>query len=643
MDIHRRSQPDGNIVLFYLRGCRGSHPGCQLRVPSSGQQGGAGPGGGADTYLGLDAQTGGAVGGGQVGDTVLREIAQSKGVGHSHIGLSAQQMDQVIVAELGHKLLQGQLSLRHGGQGLYSLGKGLGQHPAPPPGRGGGHRLRLSRGEGLEQVGIGVHRRGGGQLLIAPVCQQAFSQVGRGQDVPTLTDCLCLLLFPGPVQLPGVPDGGPHVQGVPPLLQHPGGGGDLPQIIEAGHIGNGKGQLHCLRFSWLQQRCLLEGRQTAPRLLEQPPGGGVIELDHLFPRTSSRVGHLDVHPDSAVFRPGPRRLQGKAGVGQAVAEGVTHPLRRSRQRLKIPVAHIDVLAVLHIVGGVMEAGGGGVVGQVPGEGVGQLAAGIGFAGEQGGNGPAPLHAPLPGQQGGGNTIILAEPGDVHHAARIEHHRHLVKSGADLVYHALFFSGEVVVPPGKDVFGLSGHIQLVGPGVVRLLIEDRLPVPALAGEAAEDDHGHVRVPPGRIHQTLGQLRLGHQAGDVPRLIPPLHIVPVKIGQWLIEGYPLLLQAVIHIFDIGHGHIPAAAAALHIVEAALAEQGHPGIGSQREQISVVFQQHRPLLGSPAGQGDVLRTGCHTAVAFQGQIGLIAGANPFFHKKSSLKKAPSADGAF
>ena len=105
MDIHRRSQPDGDVVFLHLCGGGSSHFGCQLRVPSSGQQGGAGPGGGADAHLGLDAQTGGAVGGSQVGDTVLREIAQAKGVGHSHIGLSAQQVNEAAIAELVYKVI----------------------------------------------------------------------------------------------------------------------------------------------------------------------------------------------------------------------------------------------------------------------------------------------------------------------------------------------------------------------------------------------------------------------------------------------------------------------------------------------------------------------------------------------------------
>ncbi len=510
-------------------------------------------------------------------------------------------MNEVAVAELGHKLIQRQPALRHSGQGLYPWGVRLGQHIASPPRRGGSHPLRLGGGEGLEQIFHRIRRRGGGQVLIAAVPQQALGQMGGGHAGAEPNKHFRLRLLPGVIQLHSVPNGISHIQGIPPLLQHPGEGGDLPQVVKAGHVGHSEGQFNCLTFPRLQQPGLLEGPQAPGGLLQLPPGGGVVELDHLFARPFPGVGHPDGPLDLPLRLPGAHRLQRKAGVGQAVAKGVAHPLRRPRKSFKIPVAHINILGVVHIVGGVVEVLRGGVVGQISDKGVGQLAAGIGLAGEQGSNGRAPFHTPLVGQEGRRDAVVLPKPGDVHHAAHVEHHSHLVKGGADLFHHGPLLLGEVVVPPGEDSLGFAGHIQLIGPGVVRLLIKDRLPVPALPGEAAEDDHGHVRIPPGRIHQALGQLRLGHQAGDVPRLIPLLHVVPVKIGQGLIEGYALFFQAVIQIFDIGRGHIPAAAAALHIVEAALAEQGHPGIGSQREQISVVFQQHRrPLRSRSAARG-------------------------------------------
>ena len=543
-------------------------------------------------------------------------------------------MDQIVVAKLGCKFFQRQPALGYSGQGLYPLGKGLGQHPALPARRGGSHRLGLPRVNAREQVGVCVHRRGGGQTLITPVPQQTLGQMGGRQHVPALTDNLGLLLFPSPIQLHSVPHRGPRVQGVSSLLQHPGGGGDLSQVIKAGHVRGSEGQLHRLILAGFQQLCLLEGRQTALWLLEQAPGGGVVELNHLLARTVPSIGHPDGRLYFAVFRPGAHRLQSKAGVGQPVAKGIADLLRRPREGLKVPVAHIDVLGVLHIVGGVVEMLGGGVVGQIPGKGIGQLAARIGFSGEQRRNGRAPLHASLIGQQNRGDAIVLAEPGDIHHAAHVEYYRHLFKGGADLPYHAALFPGEIVVPLGENSLCSFGHIQLVGPGVVRLLVKHRFPVPSLPGETAEDDDGRVRLLSGGVHQFPGQLRLGHQAGNVASLIPSGHIVPVEVGQGRKEG-ELLLQGVMHISGIGSGHIPAAAAPLHIVKAALAKQGHSGIGSQRKQAPVVFQQHSPLLGGLPGQGDMLGACRHPAVPVQGQVGLIAGANPFFHKEILLVK--------
>lgn len=234
-------------------------------------------------------------------------------------------------------------------------------------------------------------------------------------------------------------------------------------------------------------------------------------------------------------------------------------------------------------------------------------------------------------------VILPEPGDVHHAAHVKHQNHLPEGGADLPHHVLLSIGEIVVPPGEDSHCPFGHLQLVRPGVVGLLIQDRLPVPALPGEPAEDNHRHVRLFSGGIHQVLGQLRFGHQAGHVPGLVPLGHIVPVEIGQGLIQGHPLPLQAVVQVSGVGHGHISAAAAPLHIVEAALAEQGHPGLRGQGEQSPVVFQQDSPLPGCLPGQGDMFPAGRHRLLPLQGQIGLIAGANPLFHH-FLLEKAPS-----
>ena len=209
-------------------------------------------------------------------------------------------MDQVAVAELGQKCVQGQPALRHSGQGLYPFSKGLGQHIAAPARRGGSYPLRLSGGEGLEQIGVRIRRRSGGQGLVASVSQQALFQVGGGQAGAELADHLRLPLLPGPVQFYRVPHRGPHIQGIPPLLQHPGGGGDFAQVVEAGHVGHSEGQFNCLTFPRLQQPGLLEGPQTPGGLLQLPPGGGVVELDHLSARPLPGIGYPDGHLDLAV-------------------------------------------------------------------------------------------------------------------------------------------------------------------------------------------------------------------------------------------------------------------------------------------------------------------------------------------------------
>ena len=366
----------------------------------------------------------------------------------------------------------------------------------------------------------------------------------------------------------------------------------------------------------------------------QPPlGRAEIELDHFLPRPVPDVGHLGADLNYSVFRPGLQDLQSKAGVGQAEAEGIANPLRRARQGLEIPVAHIDILGVFHIVCGVVEMLRGWVVVQVPGKGVRQLAAGIGLSGQQGGDGASALHTALIGQQHGGNPVVLIEPGDVHDAAHVQHHGHPVKGGADLVHHGALSVRQVIIPLGEDPLGPLGHKHLVGPHIVFVLGNHGNPVPALAGEAAEDDHGGIRMFPRRGQQFHRKLRLRHQSGDVPGGIALRDISPVVVRKGFVDENALLFQPVADIADICAGHVAAASSAFYIVETALSEQSHPAAGGQGEQTVSVFQQHHALLGGLPGEGDVFRAGRHAAFAVEGQVGLIAGANPFFHVRSLL----------
>ena len=118
----------------------------------------------------------------------------------------------------------------------------------------------------------------------------------------------------------------------------------------------------------------------------------------------------------------PRRRGGAGGhgegrVAQAVAEGEQD--RLGGEGLEVPVADEDVLCV--VAGGlVAEAAGRGVVLVAVRHGVGQAPARLGLPGQDGGDGPGPLHAPGPCQQDGADARVPG-PGQVHDVARVDDH------------------------------------------------------------------------------------------------------------------------------------------------------------------------------------------------------------------------------
>lgn len=81
MKVDGGGKPEADVVFFYLPACGRTHLFHQLPVPGGGQQDGAGPGGGAYPHLGLEAQPDGAIGGGEVGYPIFRQIPQAKSVG----------------------------------------------------------------------------------------------------------------------------------------------------------------------------------------------------------------------------------------------------------------------------------------------------------------------------------------------------------------------------------------------------------------------------------------------------------------------------------------------------------------------------------------------------------------------------------
>ena len=441
---------------------------------------------------------------------------------------------------------------------------------------------------------------------------------------------------PHGLRLYGVPNGGADVEFIFSLFQQPRALPDLAEVVIGGHAADGEAHRDGLRVPGEQQLRLAVAAQHLRGLAQFALGGAVIDLHDLSAGHVAGVEDLHRGDDFAVRQRHLLLRQREAGVGKAVAEGIDHLFRRAGDGFKVAVADVDVLKILHIIVGVVEAVRAGIVAQVPREGVRQLAGGVALAQQQLRRREAAFKAALPGQQHRADSLIFLEPRGLDHAAGVQHHDGLRERGADLLQHGPLGVGQVEVPVLKN---LVHHADVVAPLhalVLRGGVELGFAVPALAGEAADGDHRRVGEGPRRREKRVRDLRLVHQAGDVPCGVLRRDVVPVERGgagkyRHLARG---LNKALIEVADVGHGHVAAAAAALDIVDGALAEEGDSGALRQREDAALVFQQHHALLGGVFAQFNVLRAGCGAlAVLPQRQGGEIIRSCPLVHRDTSF----------
>ena len=638
VDVHARGQPGADVVLPDLLAGGAAHGLGDLGVPGAGQQAGAGEGGGLDAHTRQYAHARGAVGGHHVGHAVLRQIAVAVGVGDARVGLAAQQPGQVLVGERPYEFVQRQLALGHVNQlGVVDVDRppavavvGL---AAPNRGHQAVHVRLIHRRQG---VGVGVEGRAGGQRLVAAVGQHALFQLGGGHTGGQLLDHPRFVQAPGVVRRPGAHVRA-HEEAVVPRLQQPGGLLDLAQVVVGGHPGHGAAQLHPLALAGQQLARLLPAAQLAGRLAQLALGRGEVELHDLLAGEDAGVGHGQRRGEHVAVEAELGRGQLEAGVGQAEAEGVVHLRGRAGHGLKVAVAHVDVVLVVHEGVRLVEVVRGGVVFQRRGEGVRQLARGGVQPQQQLGLGQAALHARLPGHQRGVDAGIVPEEGRVEHAAHVQHHDHGVEGGLDLVHHVRLGVVQVEVALGEHGLG-QVILRVVHPHARVLLdpVKGALAVPALAGEAADGDDGRVGKGRRPLDELIRQLGLVHGAGLAALGVAGADVLAVEGVGALEQRHPvrILLHAVGQVAGVGHGHVAAAAAALHVVVGALAEQRHLRAAAQRQRCVLVLQQHHALPGGVQAQFDVLRSRREApAVGAQGQVGMVVDAIPLVHGRPSF----------
>ena len=280
---------------------------------------------------------------------------------------------------------------------------------------------------------------------------------------------------------------------------------------------------------------------------------GDVDLHDLIPGALAGVFHRQGHP----LGRGGQVPVGEGGVAQPVAEGERH---RHTGGLIVAVAHIQALAVFHGAARTAEVLIRRVVLAVHRPGLGQLAAGVGLAGQhvQQGARPGLAAQPRPDQR-----LAMALPAGLHGAAAAEHHRHM---GVGAVYR----QQQVQLVLGQL------HAAAVHAFALLNLIQTQ-----------EQQH-HVGF--GRQFHRLGlQGRVG--LAEAVKALGIAHAVQTALAE--------SLQKAVHPGDVDHAGARALVAG---GSGKIADDRHPGRRVQGQQTGLVFQQHDAFFRRLAGQGVV-----------------------------------------
>ena len=418
--------------------------------------------------------------------------------------------------------------------------------------------------------------------------------------------------------------------------------------VIAGHIGDGNGQGNLLALAGLQLLRLGERAQLHAGLfnLACNIGCGVVELHNILARAVAGVGNGDLHRHIAVLRQGGAvgggvgHLPVKAGVAQAVAEGILHngviagavlvgntvPVALCVSGLVPFVADVNALGVIYIgnlligIVGIEVAADGAVrrvqtlgigvsahalhtgvgitggCGQIIRPGVSGATAGFFVAPQHGGDGGCALGAGQTGNQAGihaGDGLNLAQ---LHNVGGVDEHYHMGVVGTDVGQQIFFLGGQLQHRAGvvhHNVAAFFSALVLLLGGVV-----------ALACQTANHDDGRIGEVLGVVEHRLGvvggvaDVRLIQAAGllgTAPQrfgvFTPGLEVL-VHIGQ-----LGVVLNAV-----SGQGGQQIGVDGVHAAGAGAAAQpggGGPaehvdlfGVGAQGQRVVVILHQNRAL---------------------------------------------------
>ena len=232
MDVDGRRKPDPQVVFFEFRAARAAHRLGQVRIPSAGQQGSAGPCGSENAGPWLDAHSSRAVRRHHIGDGIVRVVPDAKSDAHSGVRLTAQQIRQFFIVHLLQKLFHRRIPLGHVEQSACAFFAGRQEQFAVPrfhPRRKAFHLFFRQRRQFIF-------------FRLVPVLPGQFFQLASGVQSPRqarwcqpgaqLFQHNVLFAKKGARKSGHLSRAAPNAKAVLALFQHPGPPADSPDIIK---------------------------------------------------------------------------------------------------------------------------------------------------------------------------------------------------------------------------------------------------------------------------------------------------------------------------------------------------------------------------------------------------------------------------
>ena len=276
-----------------------------------------------------------------------------------------------------------------------------------------GARYHFFKNTGIRIVGSSLRK-----LFVASVCEQTLLQACRCGFGGKLFYQQVGVKRHDIIQRNDIPDGSSDVKMIVSLFQYVGGFENFSQIIVGSH-----GILCCLErqklaFAREERSCLAKSGEFARRFLQKSLRRTVIHLHDFFSAVISGICDKDKSADGLLGFGHTLHRKGKLCVGKSESERIAYAFCRIPKSLKIAVAHIDILSIVHVVNRFVEICGGRIVVHRSGEGVRKLAGRGYLSTQQFRHGKSALHAALPCDERGGDLIVIFDPGGIDDAADI---------------------------------------------------------------------------------------------------------------------------------------------------------------------------------------------------------------------------------